>query len=388
MSFIKSPQRTYGRISMSKKTTSFFESLVTAAILLVLIHTFIEDLSIIIGWDMSVRQKLVYAGFFFDLFFSIEFLVRLYNAIVEKRVIRYLTADKGWIDFLASIPLLLLNSGPTALAFLTEETALIGIGGILNILKVIKSIRIARVLRFLRILKIFRRIKYADSPMVQRHVANISTISITIIVFSLFGFTLAKDFLNLPGYESAFAKGQENVIQFLEEAKDNEKEFLSRVSYLKDTVDEVLIIKRAGETTFSRYSNEYYTTIFGPGEYAYLQGNGFELFFDQRPLSVHIARESLFFFGIVILMVLAFMIIYSPHFAITISDPIHVMRKGIEDKAYNLEVRIPSRYEEDDVFRLASLYNEVFLPLKDRNAPHDETATIEMDMDDLKDLME
>ena len=207
-------------------------------------------------------------------------------------------------------------------------------------------------------------------------------------MLSLFGFSLAKDIFDIPGFESRFGHRQEVIVQFLAETQENDDEFLSRVSHLNNTADEVLIIRRSGETVYSRYPNEYYTRVYGPGDYAYFQGSDFDIFIDQLPLSVHMARESLFFFGVVILMVLAFVIIYSPHFAITVSDPIHIMRRGIEDKAYNLEVKIPSQFEEDDVFRLASLYNEVYLPLKDRSSPQGEAASVEMDMEDLKDLME
>ena len=69
---------------------------------------------------------------------------------------------RGWVDLAASVPLILLNSGPAVLALAAGGVSVLGLGGILNVLKVIKAIRIARILRLLRVLKIFKQIKYAD----------------------------------------------------------------------------------------------------------------------------------------------------------------------------------------------------------------------------------
>jgi hypothetical protein len=46
----------------------------------------------------------------------------------------------------------------------------------------------------------------------------------------------------------------------------------------------------------------------------------------------------------------------------TVSDPIYVMRKGMEENGYNLEVKEDPRFPEDDIFALARAYNETFLP--------------------------
>ncbi len=99
----------------------------------------------------------------------------------------YLLKQRGWIDFLASIPLLLLNSFPHALALLAGAGLLSGLGSFLNTLKVIKAIRIARILRLLRVIKLFRGIRYARSPMAQRHLSTITTIAVSILVLWLSG---------------------------------------------------------------------------------------------------------------------------------------------------------------------------------------------------------
>lgn len=372
---------------MSKRVVNFLESLVITAILLVLIQTFFEDFAILAGWKWSMRQKILLAGFFFDLFFTLEFLIRFYYALINKRSVHYIMQERGWIDFLASVPLLMFSSGPIALAILTGEAAFLGLGGMLNLLKVIKVIRIARVLRFLRIIKIFRRIKYVESPMAQRHVASITAISITVLVFSLLVFSVFSGSMGLGGLDYSFFDHHQKIIAKLDASHNNPADFVRVMRVFEKTEKSLLLVKCREETRFSRYGNGYYTDFFGPGDYSYTKQGDLEIFFDLRPYVKQLSRESLLFFFIVILIVLAYLIIYSPNFALTVSDPIHVMRKGLQEKNYNLEVKIPGKYQNEDVFQLAKLYNENFLPLKDIST-QEEGSMLDLNSRDIKNLLE
>lgn len=383
MNDAKYTDRAAGTRSLKGSVTSFLESLVIAAILLVLVQTFLEDFAVLSGWSVEIRNKILLAGFFFDLFFTIEFLTRLYNAIMEGRVGRYLSVERGWIDLLASVPLLMFNSGPFALTLLTGQGIAVGLGGILNLLKVIKAIRIARILRFLRIVKIFRGIKNVSSPMAQRHVASITAISVTILVLSLLSFTVFSSSLQLNGLDTAFSAQQQAVADHLEENKDDPADFVFALETFRETYSNLLIVRYRGQTLYSRYSDSYYQEFFAPGDYTYLRKDDLELFFDQRPYVSQLSRESILFFVIVVLVVLAYLLIYSPHFALTVSDPIHVMRRGLEETNYNLEVKIPQKYEKDDVFQMAALYNEKYLPLKDRTQSKEGQSLIKLDMADV-----
>jgi len=383
MNDAKYPGRVTGTRSSRGAVTSFLESLVIAAILLVLVQTFLEDFAVLSGWNVEIRNKILLAGFFFDLFFTIEFLTRLYNAIMEGRVGRYFSVERGWIDLLASVPLLMFNSGPYALTLLTGQGIAVGLGGILNLLKVIKAIRIARILRFLRIVKIFRRIKNVSSPMAQRHVASITAISVTVLVLSLLFFTVFSSSLQLDGLDTAFSEQQQAVADHLDKNKGDPADFVFALEILRETYPSLLIVKYRGQTLYSRCSDSYYQEFFAPGDYTYLRNYDLELFFDQRPYVSQLSRESILFFVIVVLVVLAYLLIYSPHFALTVSDPIHVMRRGLEETNYNLEVKIPQKYETDDVFQMAALYNEKYLPLKDRTQSKEGQSLIELDMADV-----
>ncbi|MCK5671744.1 MAG: ion transporter [Spirochaetales bacterium] len=369
---------------MQSKIKNFVESIVIMAIFLVLIQTFLEDYAVLTGWSWDLRRILIFTGLGFDLFFSLEFLIRFFSALLNKKGSSYFLEGKGWIDFLASIPLLILNSGPAFLAIITGSSFFFGMGGLLNILKIIKAIRIARILRLLRILKIFRQIKHTGSIMAQRHIAKITTLSITSFVFTLLVFSIFSGLISLPSAEGTFINHQKvSINNFLVNAKSGDTS--SAALGFADYEADLLIIKNKGETIFTRYDNPFYSTVFGPGDYQYFKTTDFEFFFDVRELAQIQASSNILFFLVVVMSVLVFLIYYSPHFALTITDPIHVMKKGFLENDYNLEVEIPELYENDDIYKLGALYNEKYLPLKVRETETNKTQS-NLSMDDFEDL--
>ena len=98
--------------------------------------------------------------------------------------------------------------------------------------------------------------------------------------------------------------------------------------------------------------------------------------------------DNIVFFLIILALVLAYTFYYSPHFAVTISDPIHVMRRGFDENSYNFEVKIDPELKNDDIFKLAEGYNNVYLPMKDRNQAEEGPGadSLELKMDDIKNI--
>lgn len=369
-----------------KKVKDFFEALVIIAIILVLVQTFLEDLVVLLGWPWSMRKILVFTGFGFDLFFTLEFLTRLYFSIIKGKARNYIFKERGWIDFLASVPLLLLNSGPAVLAILGGSAGFIGMGGILNILKVVKAIRIARILRLLRVLKIFKQIKYADSVMAQRHITKISTMSISIIVGTILVVTFSAGFIGLPSLNETFKEKQMATVELLTtHLEAGRSRSLNEITAAEK---ELLIIKDQNNTIFSRYENSFYKDQFGPDDYRYLSRNNYGFFFDQRNFTKLQAKDNIMYFLMVIILVVGFLFFYSPHLAITVTDPIHVMKRGMEETSYNLEVKVLEEYSDDDIFQLAKAYNEKYLPMKDRASSSEGSDIVGLSMEDFSDIFD
>ena len=363
---------------MQGKARSFIEGLVITAIVLVLIQTFFEDLSIVLGWDWSVRRVLLTAGFGFDLFFTMEFLLRFFTAVSRGEGIEYLLHRKGWIDFFASVPLLIFNSSPVMMAVYFGGSTVAGLGGVFNVLKVAKAIRIARILRLLRLLKIFKQIKHTGSRMAQRHVSLITTLTITVTVLTIFATSYIQQTVPFaPGVNEEHDAAEDVLLGQFEEGN---------IHILEKALPGLLIVKRDDTTIYSRYDNAYYQTYFGPMDYRYKNAHGYSFFLSLKALQVDQAKQNLSFFILILLLVAVFLLYYSPHFAITISDPVHIMRRGFEEPGYNLEVLIPGTYKNDEVFRLARLYNQEYLPLKERERRGGEKPHSDLSMDTLSDI--
>ncbi|MDC7225517.1 MAG: ion transporter [Spirochaetales bacterium] len=362
---------------MDRKNYQVLENIVLAAIFFVLVQTFVEDLAIVAGWSWDVRRILILTGLGFDLFFTIEFLTRLYRAIARGSVREYIVLRRGWIDLLASVPLLLLSSGPSAIAVLMGGGAITGAAGILNVLKVVKAVRIARILRLLRVLKIFKQIKNTDSAMAQRHISKITTMGVAVFVGILL---FASIFVQMLGLPTAASENEKIISEVMIAYETNPD--------LAESCSDLLIVKKSGETVFTRYDNDFYKMNFGFNDYVYAEYMGWEFFFDIRGVEKVQSMDNLLFFVIILALVLAYTLFYSPHFAITVSDPIHVMRRGLEEKSYNFEVKINPEYAGDDIFKLAENYNNIYLPLKDRTQAEDlpDADSLELKFDDIKNM--
>ncbi len=370
---------------MRSRLVSILERIVVIAILLVLVQSFLEDLSVLLDWSWPMRRRLLVAAFVFDLFFTVEFLSRFYFAFVDGRASRYMFKERGWIDFLASIPLLLFSSGPTMFAIAAGGVPLIGVGRVLNLMKVIKAIRIARILRLLRALKIFQHIKHADSTMAQRHISRMTTLAVSLFVLVIFGFGVVDAVVDFPTLDAEYRDATLSVAAFLEDQDYAAEDREQNLATLAGQMPQILVVREGDHTRYSRFDDEYYRDNFGPSDYTYLTAGDVRVFVDLRPLNRDQAREGLVYFVLIVVTVFAFLFVYGPHFAVTVSDPVHVMDRGMREKNYNLQVSIPEEYQSDEVFSLAEAYNTNYLPMKDRQASGDTTMS-DLQVDDVDDL--
>jgi hypothetical protein len=156
---------------------------------------------------------------------------------------------------------------------------------------------------------------------------------------------------------------------------------------LFDVQDSVLIVRNEEGTIYSRYSNREYRKWFGPSDYGYVRSGDLEIFYSMKPLFGGESAANLMIFLSILMMLTMLMLLYSPHFAITVTDPINIMAKGFRDSSYNLEVLIPADLKEDDIFQLAALYNEKYLPLKARSTSRESGSSLELKLEDFEDLL-
>lgn len=365
-----------------KEKTSILENIVTLAIFLVIIQTILEDISNIALWDWNIRRALLISGFIFDLFFTIEFFTRMFSSIAEGRGTQYLLKEKGWIDFLASVPLLALNSGPAMLSLLYGTSVISGIAGKLKILKVIKIIRIARILRLLRTLKLVKQLKNIQSTMAQHHISRITTLVISSLLIVMIGFSMLPAIFNIDGADEEYTNRAISAGNIILETKNTVSG--QDLVKLAASREEILMIKEKGKTIYTKETLNKIKSALGPGDYAYIKDKDTEIYFDMRPINKASSQTSLMMMSSVILTIFLLLFVYAPHFAITITDPIYVMQKGLTDPGYKLAVKIYPRYKDHEIFKLAEAYNQEILP---RKIEENTETELDLKISDIEDLL-
>jgi len=341
------------------------ETFIIAAIVLVIIQTLLDEYSRYAHWSVRSRNILLVTGFCFDLIFSIEFTVRSVFNGSKGKFLSYIKYERGWVDFISSFPLLILDSGPS-LFFLLTVDAHSGAGaiGAMNVLKVVKAVRITRILRLVRVIKIFGKIHNAESRMAQHHTATITTTAVFTIVSVLLVFTFV-----FGTSASHFSKERSdeyvNHIDGLKRIADmNGLGFRETAEGLLMSDKNVLKIIYTGGTVVEKITDSEFKRYYDEEDYISVTGKGCTLIVSIIDINKEIALEHIQSFMIIIFIVLSFMILYTRHFVQNISDVAHILNLGFRKKDYNLLVKIPEEKADHEIFRLAKFYNEAYLPSK------------------------
>ncbi len=385
----------------------FWENFIIVSIILVLVITFLDEYAILARWDLTSRKYLALLSFIFDFIFSVEFGARMTKTSRHSAAGHYFFYERGWVDLLSSVPLLLLNSGPEFLIQFFPEMFHIHGGelGFFSTMKVVKAIRITRILRFLRMIKFLGKIQNANSHMANRHIAVISTISImsVIIVFAVVTVTGVLGFTSWEKQQirlySQLFKNLETITGQLPSddpsAEKTVKDTIGKLFYQLGPEDsQILQIYYKESLILSQYTEDYLEKTFHylPDKSALLkfgdihtyriQSGDFILYLNLYPLYEEKARVHIFLFIMIVVVIFAMMTIYTRHFVQSISDPIHIMDKGFSDPNFNLEVKIQKAFAEDEIFDLAEEFNEKWLPKKMQEKEQDsqnETGGLTLD---------
>ena len=354
----------------NRKTLGLGESLLTLAIVLVLLQTFLEDFSIVLGWSWPIRRVLVFTGLFFDVFFTVEFVLRYVAAASQGTAREYFLRGHGWIDFLASVPLLVLNSGPAALSVLAGATTLGSVGSLLSVLKVVKIIRITRILRLLRLLKFSARIKSIQSPMAQRHITRIATLVLYTLIFGNILFSSFQAAVGFKGLDLVLESQANSLGRDLADRNLRNQVGADYAANLAEQTPILLMVRQDDRIVYSRYSPEQLAQKYGPNDYARAELENTEVYIDLLPYHAEAAAGNLQIFLLYAGLTLLLIFGYGTHFTRTVVDPMQIMTRGMSEEGYQMRVSIPPQYSGDEVYDLARAYNTGHLLLKEERKFH------------------
>jgi hypothetical protein len=375
------------------------EGFINFVIFISILQILFEDVAAIIGFDSKIKIILMFIGFAIDLIFSIEFILRSVLSIQNRGFIAYFIYQYGWVDFLCSIPLLLMNSLPSFILFLTTKTLYKSTVGFIKIIRIIRAIRITRILRILRVLKILKNLQNANSKMAQNHLSQILVIFIFTLLISLIGYSFVSDFSvnkmienQVQTYQLAFSAYNQIINDLHINSKYDELDgFLSKIkiSFLADpkvlSVELVNLPVKFKLKNSLLYKVDNFDHLINNFSSQELDIGFFKLRFSTQYFeNLRISIELLIFVSI-ILGTIIFIFIYLKNFVSRISDVIYVIFKGIRHKDYFLMVKIPENYKDEEIFEFAKFYNDVYLPAK-RKQYQKKEQTSKITIDDLMNM--
>jgi hypothetical protein len=344
----------------------FLESLLFVLIILVIFETYGEDLAVYLNLSVAMRRYLLMAGFFFDVVFSVEFIARLIMSGKRGKMGRYIAREGGIIDFLASLPLLILSSGPLFfMTYLSDSNGIImpivsslslGTMGTVRFLKIIKTIRIIRVFRFIRAVKLFGKVKtrYAMTP---RYIGAPVLIVTAVSVAALIGFTYLEDERIIqPRAEEV--RGIVESYLALEESGELHLFFRGCPS--------LLFIEEDGEILFQNITPEEFQSSYFNDDYYVVETAGHVVYLDRKDVLKTHALVNMLVFDIIIASIILMTTIYRRFFNRHIASATNVMYRGFKTTDYSTPVRIQNNRKEFEIYQLADQYNKKWLPIKRR----------------------
>lgn len=389
---------------MSKKNKSnillkILEGFINLVIFISILQILFEDIALIKGFDPKLKIILMFIGFGIDLIFTIEFIARSILSTKNRGFIAYFFYQYGWIDFLCSIPLLIMNSLPSFILFLTTKTLYKSTVGFIKIIRIIRAIRITRILRILRVLKLLKNLQNTNSKMAQNHLSQILVIFIFTLLISLIGYSFISDFSvnkmiekQIQTYQLAFLGYNQMINDFHVNSKYNELNvFLSKIksSFLADpkvlSVEMINLPSQFKLQDNLLYKIDNFDHIINNFSNYQLDIGFFRLIFSTQYFENLKTSVELLIFISIILGSILFIFIYLRSFVTRISDIIYIIFKGIKHKDYFLMVKIPENYKDEEIFEFAKFYNDIYLPAKRKQYQKTE-QTSKISIDDLMNM--
>ncbi len=296
-----------------------WDKLIFFIIILSIIHLFLEEIGVILGWTISFRHLLIWIGFTFDLIFTIEFIIRYSIAHKNGRVKEYMYYEGGLVDFFASIPLLLFYSGVRVYFLVTITSPLIFYSSsMIGIFRAIKLIRIVRLLRFMRILKIVGRTFQWKIENFRKNIMVVSTISIGSFIVGIFLIKLIFVSLGWPGVEIFKYKRSIEYKKLINIAEDIstrfntnfsaevERIFQNQIRALQVSIkDKILISKYSDEELFEKYDVD---------DLMLLQYNNVNILFTVIDVNKQIAKNNIELIFLILIVLSGILIFYIPFY--------------------------------------------------------------------------
>ncbi len=335
----------------------FIEPFIIFVIIIAILQTFFEEYATFSYMDKQIRLYSLIAGFAIDVIFSIEFFARLFVSAKKRAAVTYFMREGGFVDFLSSLPLLILNSGPLIyITFFSGKAGVISSIGAFSFFKIVKVVRIVRTFRFLRTLKIFNKIK-RRYIITSRYISSIAGIAIAVVLLSVIGFSFINGGRVIKSQSYATEKILRSYINNVENPDFNK---------LLKNDSSVLFIKNNKKIIYQKISLTEFNNSYLNDDYYKRRIGDYTVYFNNRDAKSLASYINMLAFtiilGFIILLSLPYRFMFNKH----IVSIIATMLKGFKKTSYMTPVRIDEKRKDLESYQLAVQYNKKWLPLKRR----------------------
>ncbi len=339
---------------------SKWENFFLVIIIFSIIQLFLEEFAAIGNWLVSTRHILIYIGFAFDLIFTIEFIIRLIVSSKKGSIGIYLKYQRGWIDFLASVPILIFYSGPmvyyiSKIVQVTMVSQLVTFKT-LKLIRIIRIIRISRILRLLRILKIFGKISKSAANMVKHHVATVATTALSSLIIGLFLIHLLFSLLGWPGLEFFGMQRSKQYSKMIDKAVVLAGQFNIEINQSLNlmfaTDKRVLNLTHNQQDIIKKYELDEMLSRYDLNDLMVIEKDTISLWFEVSDINKYIAKTNIEIFLLVLFILAGILFFYSRHFVRYIALPLDAVGQKITDPSYSPKLDIKEAYKEDEVYQI------------------------------------
>jgi hypothetical protein len=128
----------------------------------------------------------------------------------------------------------------------------------------------------------------------------------------------------------------------------------------------VIRIDYADGKKYERLSESEFRKYYNGSDYIKVPGKLCSLNVSFRDINSETALQNIQCSLIMMALAAAFILLYSRHFSLTVSDVARILNAGFRKKDYNLMIKIKDQYRNESLYRLAQFYNDAYLPAKMR----------------------
>lgn len=306
----------------SSRFSQLVQVFLSFVLLLGILQLFLEDLSLVARWPWTLRRFLVVSAIIIDSILTLEFGIRSGKALIHKNLFHYMLREFGWVDFVSSLPLLILDSGPRFLALVSGVAISGSVAGIFGIFRIVRFVRIIRLLRFTRLLKAAEQFKESRRFRTQGTnppenssslITNLPLLTLTGILISSILFTFLVEIVGFRGTQPALEAHYNGIIQDL-----SERDLLTSTNQvyaqtLGSINPGILGIAQRGRVIYAKDTATYRSHQYGVLDYVYLSlpENETEFYISTLDFQADDALRSLQLF-ILSLVLLQLMYFFGP----------------------------------------------------------------------------